>query len=170
MPHLNRRGRKAAYEVTGNVLWLVRRRTNGPGSRSADPIASLKQSVTRLTCELERSERLKADIAQAIGARRYELCRRSMNLGVSALNRSLAAAQDICVGSLLRFVHTLAAAGAGERGGNAASAARLDSLAKSIGELEANLERARCLSRDMLAQCQRRDWRSFASAPGQLPH
>jgi hypothetical protein len=170
VPYLNGRGRKTTYEVSGNVVWLAAYPTKGRDRLSANPVASLKQSVTRLVGEIERSERLRAEIAEAIDARRYELYRRSINVGVKASNRNLAAAGRTHLGSLLKFVHALAAAGAGERGGDSGSAARLDPLSRSMRELEASLERARRLSRDMLVQCQRCDWREGSSALARPQH
>ena len=71
------RRRKVPYNVTANVVWLT-----SPASdrdcRHIDPINSLKQSVARVAAEVERSGRLKAEIAAAVDARRYPLYRRSM--------------------------------------------------------------------------------------------
>lgn len=147
---------KACYKVTGNVVWLA-----GPPKdqdrRHIDPAGSLKESITRLMAELERSGRLKADIAAAVDARRYALFRRSTALGVCASNRSLAAAERSHVGSMLKFIHAIAAAGSDHRAGRIEPAARLGPLAQSIRDLEAGVMRARQLSRDVFAQCQRRD-------------
>lgn len=149
---------KASYKVTGKVVWLA-----GPpkdrNRRQIDPAASLKESITRLMAEVERSRRLKADIAAAVDARRYALYRRSTTLGVGASNRSLAAAERTHVGSMLKFIHAIAAAGSDHRAGRIEPAARLDPLTQSIRDLEAGVMRARQLSRDVLAQCQWRDWR-----------
>lgn len=160
MQYLTRRGKKVAYKRTGNVLRLT---------RCVDPAASLKQNVTRLVGEIERSGRLKTDIGAALDERRYELYRRSTTLGKRASDRSLAAAERTHVGSLLRFIRAIAAQ-CDDRGARRLSAARPDSLSASIRELETNLERARQLSRDMLAQCQGRGLRAGSSPPGQLKH
>lgn len=160
MQHLKARGRRAAYEVTGNVVWLTRR---------ADPILALKQSLMCLSGQIERSGRLKTDIATAIGVRRYELYKCSASRGGLARERSLAAAQSIHFDCLLKFVHAIAAAGSETRAQKREPAARLDPLARSIRDLEASLERARLLSREVLAQCQRPDWREHITAPGQPP-
>lgn len=166
---LSARRRKVPYNVTGNVVWLT-----SPASdrdcRHIDPINSLKQSVARLAAEVERSGRLKAELAAAVDARRYPLYGRSMTLGTRASERSLAASQRIHVGNLLSFVHAIAAAGSSHRAGKSESAARLDPLTASIRELEAILERARRLSRDVLAECQRRDWGECTSPLGGLQH
>ncbi len=163
------RRRKVPYNVTANVVWLT-----SPASdrdcRHIDPINSLKQSVARVAAEVERSGRLKAEIAAAVDARRYPLYGRSMTLGTRASERSLAASQRIHVGNLLSFVHAIAAAGSSHRAGKSESAARLDPLTASIRELEAILERARRLSRDVLAECQRRDWGEGTSPLGGLQH
>lgn len=163
------RRRKVPYNVTANVVWLT-----SPASdrdcRHIDPINSLKQSVARVAAEVERSGRLKAEIAAAVDARRYPLYGRSMTLGTRASERSLAASQRIHVGNLLSFVHAIAAAGSSHRAGKSESAARLDPLTASIRELEAILERARRLSRDALAECQRRDWGEGTSPLGGLQH
>lgn len=169
MQHLNGRGGKIAYDVTGNVVWLTHPRKHR-GCRRVDAIDALKQSVTRLVGEIERSGRLKTDITAAIDVRRYELYRRSETLGAHASDRGLAAAQRIHVGSLLKFVYAIAAAGSDDRAGEPKPAARPDPLAKSIRELEASVMRARRLSQDVLTQCQRRDWREGASPRGQPRH
>ncbi len=161
MRYLKRRGPRAAYDVTGNVLWLTRR---------PDPITALKQSIARLADEIARSGRLKADIAAAIGVRRYELYRRSAALGSRASERTLAAAQGTHVECLLKFVHAIAAAGAESRAGKREPAAPLDPLAKSIRELEASVERAQRLSKGMLRHCQTRDCRGGASPPSRPRH
>jgi hypothetical protein len=149
---------KASYKVIGNVVWLA-----GPPKdqdrRRTDPAASLKESITRLIAEVERSGRLKADIAAALDARRYALYQRSTTLGVRASNRSLAAAERSHVGSMLKFIYTIAAAGSTHRAGKIEPAARLDPLTRSIRDLEAGVMRARQLSQDVLAQCQWRDCR-----------
>lgn len=156
MQCLTGRGRKTAYDVTGNVVWLARP-APARGRRSADPIASLKESVIRLTSQIERAERLKADIATAVDARRYELYKGSAGSDEHGPARALAGAQRMHVDSLLKFVHAIAAAGRDHAPRTSAPLA--PSLARSIRELEASVERTRQLSRDVLAQCQRRDWR-----------
>lgn len=164
---MNRRGRKADYSVAGNVVWLSGS-TNDRNRRRADPVASLRKSVSRLIGEVERSGKLRADIAAAIDARRYELYRRSENLGARASDRRLAAAQQLHVASVLRFVHAIAAAAGSERrAGKRVPAAHLDPLSESIRDLEASVMRTRQLSQDVLARC-RRDWRAGASPPGPL--
>jgi len=166
MRYMRGRSSKAAHDVTGNVVWL-----NRPAGKRDVPrvnaVASLQQSVTRLVGEIERSGRLKADIAAAIETRRYELYRRSASAGARASNRSLAAAQRDHVGSLLKFIHTIAAAGSDGRPAEREGPARLDPLARSIRELEASVKRAHRLSRDVLTQCQRPDWRESVSPLGQ---
>jgi hypothetical protein len=155
---VNGRAGKAAYHVTGNILWL-RQPAKGRDLRGIDPIAALKQSVARLVGEMERSASLKADIAAAMDTRRYELYRHSAALGTRASDRGLAGAQRVHVGSLLKYVRAMAAAGSVDRAQERAPAARLGPLAQSIRALEASLERARWLSADMVTQCQGRDWR-----------
>lgn len=149
--------RKVAYNRIGNVLWLS---ASGKEQSSGDPVASLKQSVERLAGEIARSGRLKTDITAALDARRDQVYRRSMTLGAGTFDRSLAAAERTHVGSLLKFVHAIAATGSNGSRGGGASAAHHDSLTDSIRELETHLERARLLSRDMLTQfktCDRRE-------------
>lgn len=140
-------GGRATYSVAENVIWLA----CPPKDRSCrriDAVNSLKQSVTRLIAEVERSGRLKTDIAAAVDARRYELYKRSVTVGAHASDRTLAAAQRIHLGSVLKFVHTIAAAGPERRAVKIKPAASLDRLAKSIRDLEATVVRAQQLSRE----------------------
>ena len=158
MRHLSGRGGKAAYDVSGNVIWLSCPGKN-PRLAPADPVASLKRNMRRLVDQIERSGRLKADIEAAIGTRRYELYRGCATSGARATEHSFAAAQRLHVGSLLKFLHAVAAAGSdsGDRAASRDVAAQLNPLTRSIRKLEASVLRARQLSRDVLAQCQRRD-------------
>jgi hypothetical protein len=147
---------RVGCEVRGNVVWLTypardRKR------RSASPLDSLKQSASTLTREIERSMELRTDIAAALDARRYELYRGSTSSGARATDCSLARAQGIHLSSLLRFVHTMAAAGADDRRGTSGPATQLDPLRRSLRELQVSLERTRALSLKVLAQCQRHD-------------
>ncbi|MGA7539461.1 MAG: hypothetical protein WBW93_11935 [Steroidobacteraceae bacterium] len=144
---------RVGCEIRGNVVWLTypardRKR------RSTDPAASLKQSVAVLAREIKRSDKLKIDIAAAVDARRYALYRGSTMSGAHAANCSLARAQSIHLSGLLRFVHSIAAAGSDDR---TRSTTELDRLTGSLRELRASLERARELSRNVLMQCQPRD-------------
>lgn len=166
MQYMSGRSSKAAYKVTGNVFWLTKpaRKRDVP---RVNALASLQQSVTRLVGEIERSGRLRADIAAAIETRRYELYRCSSSAGARASSRGLAAAQRAHVGSLLKFIHTIAAAGPDRRPDEREVPARLNPLARSIRELEATVSRAQRLSRDVLIQCQRPDWRESVSSLGQ---
>jgi HAMP domain-containing protein len=122
--------------------------------RLPDPVTSLKQSVSVLAREIKRSDKLKSDIAAAVDARRYALYRGSTMSGTRAADCSLAWAQSVHLSGLLRFVHSIAAAGSDDR---ISSRTELDRLTESLRELRASLERARELSRNVLAQCQRRD-------------
>lgn len=162
MRYMSGRTIEAAYKVTGNVVWLTQpaRKRDGPRGNA---LASLQQSVTCLVGQIERSGRLRADIAAAIETRRYELYRCSMSVGERASSRALAAAQRAHVGSLLKFIHAAAAADCDRRPEEREVPARLDPLARSIRELEASVDRARRLSRDVLAQCQRPDRRDGGS-------
>ena len=110
MRFMSGHGGKATYNVTGNVIWLTSPAKDRDCGR-IDSVTSLKQSVARLIAEIERSGRLKADIATAVAARRYELYKGSVTLGAHASDRTLAAAQRIHLGSVLKFVHAIAAAG-----------------------------------------------------------
>ena len=165
MQHMSGRRGRAAYEVTGNVLWLTR-----PARKRDRPrgtvLASLQQSVTRLVGEVARSERLRADIAAAIETRRYELYRSSVSTGERASSSTLAAAQRAHVGNLLKFLHAAAAADGGRRAEAREAPARLHPLARSIRELGASVDRARRLSQEVLTQCQRPDWRESLSPLG----
>lgn len=158
MQHSSGRGRKTAYTVTENIIWLARpaplRR-----ARPADSLASLQRAVSQLVGEIQRSQCLKAEIAAALEARRYELYRCSVSAGGRASSRSLAAAQRAHVGSLLKYIHGIAAAVPGHRAGACDPPPPAQPLARSIRELGASVSRARRLSQDMLTQCQRPDWR-----------
>ena len=154
----SRRSRKAPYAVSGNVVWLVPATAARNHSR-IDPIASLRQSMSRLAAEIDRSDKLKADITAAIRARRYQMYKCSTHLGAHASARSLAAAQSMHVGSLLKVVYAIAEAGGLQAGGEREPSARPDPLAQSLRELDRSLRRARQLSQDMLAQCRSRDRR-----------
>jgi ribosomal protein S6E (S10) len=148
---------KVTCEVRGNVVWLTypardRKR------QSTDPLAALKRSVAALAREIEWSQKLRNDIAAGVDARRYELYKGTVILGGHG-ERGLADAQGIHLGSLLKFIHSVAAGGQDERRGERRpAAARSDRLAKSISDLQASLRQAQQLSRDMLAQCRRHDW------------
>jgi len=147
---------RVSREVRGNVVWLTypaRDRNRRPSS----PVDSLKQSASTLAREIERSKELRTDIAAALDARRYELYRGSTTAGARATDSSLAKAQGAHLGSLLRFVHTMAAAASDVRGRTSGPAAQLDLLRRSLRELQVSLERTRELSLNVLAQCQRRD-------------
>lgn len=163
MKSLPPRGSRVARAVEGNIVWLTyparaRKRL------SADPVASLKQSVADLALTIGRAEKLRTDIAAAISARRYEVYRRSTISGPTATERGLAHAQRVHLNCLLKFVHTIAAAGAADP----AQEVRVDPLARSIGELKTSMQRAKQLSRDVLAHTQCRDWSSLTSRPPQL--
>lgn len=146
MRHPNARAKRLSYEIVGNVLWL----------RSHDPVRALGQSVTRLTAQIERSGKLKADIAAAVELRRNELYRRAVFAGAQASERVLARRQRDHVGRLLAYIQAVAAAPRSEPPGTGGSAAE-DPLKRSILDLEASLERARQLSRAFLRECRRRD-------------
>lgn len=155
--------RTRSYDVSGNVVWLTPPAGNRR-LRNVDLLATLGSSLARLAGEVRRSERLKADIAAAVDARRYELFRRAASLGPRASTRSLAAAQRSHVGSLLQFIHAIAAAGSEPRAGELRAPTRIAPLARSIRELEASVERAGQASRAVLQQCQVPDWREGIAA------
>ncbi|HJS90340.1 MAG TPA: hypothetical protein VJ738_10285 [Steroidobacteraceae bacterium] len=155
MPHA-----KVACESRGNVIWLTFP-ARGPKRRPSASITSLPQSIAALAREIERSGKLNSDIAAAVDAGRYE--RYKVSMSGPHEDRMLAGAQRLHLTSLLKFVHATAAAGSDARARENRSAARLDTLAGSIRELQASLERARELSRTMLQQSQRRDWRGSTS-------
>lgn len=169
MRSLNGRRRRAAYSVTGNVVWL-----SFPARdldfRRVDPIALLKRNLAQLVGEIERSERLNTDLAAAIDARCYQLYRHSARRKVSTTDRCLAATQRNHVGTMLQFLHAVAATGRDQGPGAREPAAQCDRLAYSIRELEASLQRARRLSQAVLTQCQRRDRREDISPAGQPRH
>jgi hypothetical protein len=155
---LSRRSRKAPYAVSGNVIWLVAATAARDDGR-IDPIASLRQSMSRLAAEIDRSDKLKTDIRAAIHARRYEMYKGSTHRGVRESERGLAAAQSLHVGSLLQVIHAIAEAGVLRAGADRQPSARPAVLAQSLRALEHSLRRARQLSQDMLAQCQGGEWR-----------
>ncbi|HVS77261.1 MAG TPA: hypothetical protein VHE11_10015 [Steroidobacteraceae bacterium] len=152
MRYLSGRSRMPVYRVSGNVVWLIRA-AEDRDRRCPDPIASLEQSVMRLSGELRRCKQLQTDITAAVDSRRYELCRRSEMIGARALDRNLAASQSIHLGRLLQFVRSVAAQRCTDCPLEGNPPAQLERLARSIRQLEGTLERSRWLSRDVLAQC-----------------
>lgn len=154
---------RGRYDLTRNVTWLAFEAGQRESRRDA-ALTALHQSVSLLVGQIQRSERLRADIAAGIEIRRYELYRRSVSAGAGASHRSLAAAQRVHLGCLLQFVHAIAAAAPEDHARDSDPAAPREPLVTSIRELEASVSRTRRLSRDMLTECQRPDWREGASA------
>lgn len=152
MQHVSGRtpGASVVREVRGNVIWLDYPARDH--KRSTDPVASLKQSVAILSREIERSGTLGSEIAAAVEAGRYELCK----ISTTHADRSLARVQRSHLGSLLRFVRAIAATGSGDGARASQPASQLDSLTKSIRELQASLARARRLSRDLMSLSRQR--------------
>ena len=154
MDSLSSRTAAAIRDSTGNVIWLAR-----PGQDRkrppADPVAALKQSVARLALEIERSGRLRSDIATAVRTSRYTQYKSSAQSGAQAAERSLVRLQGTHLISQLQFVHAIASV----RSASSAVNKQIDLLAPltaSIRQLQANVKRARQLSQDMLSQSQRR--------------
>jgi hypothetical protein len=158
------RGAMPVRKVTGNIIWLSdpERPRKGPSSFT-ESLSSLQRSLARLTRQIERSGKLKAEIATAVDDRRYELLKRSIGTGTRVAERSLVTAQCVYIRDLLRIVHSIAAEHPGSRI-SMTQGAPSDPLARNIRALGGRVRFAGELTRDVRAGCESRDWRRGKSA------